>query len=216
MPGIIINDRGYDEGDFSTPERNIPEGGRFEKMTEACQSVGLQSWGYNKDEDRFSPRYLMYSIDRIMARGGSYLLNVGPRPDGIIDESSRRALARIGKWYRSLEETMEDTEVCDIALKVLPSALPPSGEYLLFKKNGKVYIHFPSGLITDSFYLSECPYLLKRVRLMNNNTYLDIKQVCPISLINKVTGIADRAMTRISGIPWELLDSEPIALELTW
>ncbi|MBR5527414.1 MAG: alpha-L-fucosidase, partial [Clostridia bacterium] len=49
QPGILINNRGYDEGDFSTPEREldeIAESGHFEKMTEACNSVGEQSWGY--------------------------------------------------------------------------------------------------------------------------------------------------------------------------
>ncbi|MBQ3080651.1 MAG: alpha-L-fucosidase, partial [Clostridia bacterium] len=57
MPGILINNRGYDEGDFATPERYVPEGNRFEKMTEACQSVGQQSWGWRADEDYYSARY---------------------------------------------------------------------------------------------------------------------------------------------------------------
>lgn len=48
QPGILINDRGYDAGDFSTPERSVPEGSRFERMTEACDSVGEQSWGLSR------------------------------------------------------------------------------------------------------------------------------------------------------------------------
>ena len=46
QPGIFINDRGWDSGDFSTPERDYTsaEGSRFTKMTEACNSVGEQSW----------------------------------------------------------------------------------------------------------------------------------------------------------------------------
>ena len=40
QPGILINDRGYDRGDFATPERNVPDGQAFEHLTEACQSVG--------------------------------------------------------------------------------------------------------------------------------------------------------------------------------
>ena len=53
QPEILINDRGWDKGDFSTPEREVPDGARFERMTEACQSVGEQAWGYRADEDYF-------------------------------------------------------------------------------------------------------------------------------------------------------------------
>ena len=88
-PMQITNVRaGYDAGDFSTPERKVPEGGRFTRRTEACQSVGVQSWGYRRDEDYFTPRYLLYSIDRTMTMGGSYLLNVGPTAEGRIPPES--------------------------------------------------------------------------------------------------------------------------------
>lgn len=36
QPGILINDRGPGKGDYSTPERHVPEGGSFTKPTEAC------------------------------------------------------------------------------------------------------------------------------------------------------------------------------------
>ena len=50
QPDILIDDRGWgDKGDFSTPERFVPDGHKFERMTEACQSVGEQSWGYCAD-----------------------------------------------------------------------------------------------------------------------------------------------------------------------
>ena len=47
QPEMIINNRGFDEGDFSTPERSESDAlndVRFTKMTEACNSVGEQSW----------------------------------------------------------------------------------------------------------------------------------------------------------------------------
>ena len=45
QPGILINDRGFDAGDFSTPEREYSQNNetRFPRMTEACNSVGEQS-----------------------------------------------------------------------------------------------------------------------------------------------------------------------------
>ena len=50
QPKAVINNRGFDDGDFATPERHVPEGRRFSRPTEACQSLGRESWGYKADE----------------------------------------------------------------------------------------------------------------------------------------------------------------------
>ena len=88
QPKAMINDRGYDEGDFGTPERDFTSDGEllvsFEKRTEACQAVGSESWGYRAEEDFYTDRHLMRSIDKYLARDANYLLNVGPAPDGTI------------------------------------------------------------------------------------------------------------------------------------
>ncbi len=71
QPGAVINNRGFDEGDFGTPERDPGKSGEersFEGLTEACQSVGIESWGYRVDEDYYTDRHLIRSIDRYLAR----------------------------------------------------------------------------------------------------------------------------------------------------
>lgn len=108
QPGILINDRGPGKGDYSTPERHVPEGGSFTKPTEACQALGRESWGYKADEDYYSCKFIMQSIDKIMAMGGNYLLNVGPKPDGTIAEENIEALKTIGAWYHSVKEAFGD------------------------------------------------------------------------------------------------------------
>ena len=100
QPGILINNRGFGPGDYATPERHVPEGGAFTRLTEACQSVGRRSWGYRKDEDYFSPGFLIRSMDRIFAMGGNYLLNVGPDATGTIPPQARQILRQVGEWYR--------------------------------------------------------------------------------------------------------------------
>lgn len=50
----------------------------------------------------------MQSIDKIMAMGGNYLLNVGPKPDGTIAEENIEALKTIGAWYHSVKESFGD------------------------------------------------------------------------------------------------------------
>jgi len=115
QPGIMINNRGFDEGDFGTPEREyknkLPENNAFAKPIEACQSVGMQSWGYRKDEDYYADRYLMKSIDSYLSGGANYLLNVGPDEKGLIPKKSKEILIKIGKWYHSVEEAYKDVEL---------------------------------------------------------------------------------------------------------
>ena len=95
QPKAIINDRGYDEGDYGTPERDSDRDGqaalrRYSRPTEACQSVGMESWGFRIDENYFTPKYLMQSMGRVLCMDGNYLLNVGPKADGTIPQGGRR------------------------------------------------------------------------------------------------------------------------------
>ncbi|MCC2685144.1 MAG: glycoside hydrolase, family 29 (alpha-L-fucosidase), partial [Paenibacillaceae bacterium] len=108
QPGLLINNRGPDQGDYSTPERQVPEGGAFTTPTEACQSLGRESWGYRANEDYYSDKFLMQSLDKILAMGGNYLLNVGPKADGTIAEENAAALRRIGLWYHKVKEAFQD------------------------------------------------------------------------------------------------------------
>ncbi len=84
QPAAVINDRGYSEGDFGTPERDYDQQLHarpvFARPTEACESVGRESWGWREDEDYFTDAYLVRSIRSVLARGGNFLLNVGPSP----------------------------------------------------------------------------------------------------------------------------------------
>ena len=68
QPKAVINNRGYDDGDFGTPERDhnpdLDQAPGFERLTEACQSVGKESWGYREGEDYYTDRHLIRSIDR--------------------------------------------------------------------------------------------------------------------------------------------------------
>ncbi|MGH2565210.1 MAG: alpha-L-fucosidase, partial [Ginsengibacter sp.] len=80
QPNAVINNRGFDEGDFGTPEREEDEDAlenkKFTRPTEACQSVDSLSWGYNKDAEYYADRYLIRSIDKFLSANANYLLNV--------------------------------------------------------------------------------------------------------------------------------------------
>lgn len=212
QPGIYINNRGWDEGDFSTPEREYDEatGKRFARMTEACNSLGVQSWGYRKGENFYSMRHIIQSIDRIMAMGGSYLLNVGPDDKGVVTEEYVERLKRVGDWYNRMGGCLECAESDDFnyAIRHL--------EYIATKKNGKTYIHFYNGIFSDSVAFVNYPSLPKSVRLMNTGAALDFKVEALPEYFDSYTGIAEKPSLHITGIPVDLLESEAIVLEIEW
>jgi len=107
QPSAVINNRGMDDGDYGTPERDITSDDSriYSRRTEANQSVGRESWCYRANEDYYSDSHLIRSIDYALARGGNYLLNVGPKPDGTLPDEAVAILKRIGVWYKSVKES---------------------------------------------------------------------------------------------------------------
>lgn len=105
QPQAVINNRGYDVGDFNTPERFNPGVPAFSLPTEVCQSVGQKAWGYSENEDYFSDKHLMFSIDYNLSKGGNFVLNVAPNELGEIPETQHDILRNIGKWFKKISDS---------------------------------------------------------------------------------------------------------------
>jgi len=155
---IRINDRGWSEGDFSTPERTVPEGGTFTRYTEACQSVGKESWGYRIDEDYFTPAFLANSMDRIFCMGGSFLLNAGPDADGVIPSAAEACIRACGRWYQAVREAYED---------VTPLAEWTNDDVAAFRRCRTVYLHTLRPLLSTGLAIPSCTTLPQNVTLLN-------------------------------------------------
>lgn len=165
QPGIMINDRGFDTGDFSTPERFVPDGKAFSSPTEACESVEKYAWGYRSHETLFSTHTMTSRIDKIMAMGGNYLLNIGPKPDGTLPENSVKKFDAIGNWYLRVREGLEQTEPC--------SELFSDREDLLVTRRGNtIYLHFPVDPECTGVSLDPIATLPERAVLLNNSQIL--------------------------------------------
>jgi alpha-L-fucosidase len=135
QPGVVINNRGFDDGDFSTPERDYEKDDHlsFDRPTEACQAVGMESWGYRKNEDYYNDRHLIRSIDKYLSRDANYLLNVGPDPLGVIPEQDRRILKNIGRWYKTVKESFEQVNQA--------SQLTSNKNVMLTQRKNTLYVH---------------------------------------------------------------------------
>ena len=210
QPSILINDRGWSMGDFSTPEREYkaPDGMRFVRMTEACNSLGEQSWGYREREDFYTKRHICTSIDRIMALGGSYLLNVGPDSRGVITPAYADRLLAVGAWYNRMEGCLESAEGDDFDYHVHKYT-----DYVATKKNGKTYLHFYDGIRSSSVALVHYPSIPKRVRLLNTGKDIPFaNERLPEYARDGRAGL----YLHIYGIPADELVSEPIVIEIEW
>lgn len=211
QPDIYINDRGWSKGDFSTPEREYLtiEDVSFPRMTEACNSVGQQSWGYRKEEDFYSIRHLTMSVDHMMSMGGSYLLGVGPSGEGEITAEYERRLRSVGNWYNRMEGCLESAEADDF------NYASEHNRCVATKKDGKTYLHFYEGLISSAVALKKYPNVPKKVRLMNTGKTLVCKEEILPEFFNGETGKGD-VYLHITGIPVDELASEPIVIEIEW
>jgi alpha-L-fucosidase len=176
QPKTVINNRGFDEGDFGTPERDYDnaaaEARSFERMTEACQSVGMESWGYKKDEDYYTDRHLISSIDRYLARDANYLLNVGPTGEGIIPKEAAAILRRIGIWKKTVDESY-------LNVQAAPGIINVPG-VMATKRDRTLYVHLNRAPQGNGVKLKPINVLPVKATLLNTGKPIDCAvNLCP-------------------------------------
>jgi alpha-L-fucosidase len=99
-PKLIINDRVHGGGgDYGTPEQKIPANGLASDW-ETCMTINGH-WGFASTDDQFkSKETLLHNLIDIASKGGNYLLNVGPTPEGEIPQPEIDALKEMGDWLK--------------------------------------------------------------------------------------------------------------------
>ncbi len=108
MQGMNRDDQAY-AGDFGTPEQEILETTSTYDW-ESCMTMN-DSWGYKKYDDNWkSAEVLIHNLIDVAAKGGNYLLNIGPTPEGLIPEPSVERLAAMGDWLDTNGEAIFATE----------------------------------------------------------------------------------------------------------
>jgi alpha-L-fucosidase len=171
QPDAVINNRGMDAGDFSTPERDWDDDvnrlAAFERPSEACQSIGTQSWGYRRNEDYYSDEHLIRSLDKVMAKGGNYLLNVGPTELGTFPHEAQRILQTIGGWYENVKEAFDGTEPA--------SELVDNPEVLLTRRDKTLYVHLTKTPVSEGLILAPLNKMPKRATLLNTGAAVEAR-----------------------------------------
>lgn len=206
QPGMVINDRGFDDGDFGTPEREYQgdqtdQLRRFSTPTEACNSVGTQSWGYREDEAYYSIPFLAAAIDGVLAKGGNYLLNVGPDAKGAIPGKAEKILRRIGAWYGKVREAFGDAEPA--------SELTANRDVLLTRRENTLYVHVPPPARADAVVLAPIDREPLNAVLLNSGQPLRVA-------VDRlpVHWQSGRSVLAIRDLPADELTCEPLVVKL--
>ncbi len=126
QPKTLVNNRIGVAGDFESPEQFLPaaipvKGHTLDfnhhdagtkpdyvpppqdfRLWETCMTIN-NTWAYNKnDRDFKSSRVLIRTLVEVASRGGNFLLNVGPTPDGAIQPEFRS-----GFRYREMDGSQQ-------------------------------------------------------------------------------------------------------------
>ena len=100
QPGLIVVNRavGGPYENYRTPEQHIPET-ELPYPWETCMTMG-ESWSYVPN-DKYKPsRELVHKLVDVVAKGGNFLLNVGPAPDGTLPPTALERMRDIGAWMQ--------------------------------------------------------------------------------------------------------------------
>lgn len=134
QPATLVNDRIGVPGDYVTPEQFIPKAIPTKdvhfsavdqnvqkelkagipkpedfQLWETCMTIN-NTWAYNMhDHDYKSAQFLIRGLVEVASRGGNFLLNVGPQPDGVIQPEFQERLRAIGDWLAVNGESIYGT-----------------------------------------------------------------------------------------------------------
>jgi alpha-L-fucosidase len=127
-----VNNRLGLPGDYGTPEQQIP-GGKQAGAFEVCMTLNGH-WGYNKDDHKWkSPKVVIQNLVDIASKGGNYLLNVGPTPEGVLPPEAVRILGEVGAWTKINGAAIYGTSASPLKLQ------PAWGR--VTEKGDKLYLH---------------------------------------------------------------------------
>jgi alpha-L-fucosidase len=133
QPDCLVNSRiGNDLGDYDTlgdqEIPRLPRPGLWE-----TPDTHNDTWAYaSYDRNWKGPREVAERLVRVVSRGGTYMLNVGPDGTGRIPEQSARILREVGQWVGAHEEAIHGAE---------PSPLGPLAWGECTRRGSRLFLH---------------------------------------------------------------------------
>lgn len=151
QPGLIVVDRAVTGPyqNYLTPEQHIPETG-LPYPWETCMTMG-NSWSFVPNDVYKPADEIIKKLVDIVSKGGNYLLNIGPGPDGELDTDAYSRLKEIGTWMKINGEAIYSTRKYSSF---------DEGEDIRFtqSKDGKTQYIFLFNFPKDTVSISKIPF----------------------------------------------------------
>lgn len=152
QPNALVSGRvGHGLGDYQTfGDMEIP----FSNIDGMWETVDVtnDSWGYAwYDKNWKSPKVILENVISTVARGGTYMLNIGPKGDGSIPEEAVFTLTTAGEWIKKYPQVVYAADPSPWDHRLSWGDITKSGNKLFLSvydwpDNGKIYL---PGLKTD-------------------------------------------------------------------
>lgn len=152
-------------GDYATPEQQI---GTFddEFAWETCMTIGEQ-WAWKPNDKLKSTKECIHTLIQTIGGDGNLLFNVGPMPDGQIEERQVERLKEMGAWVSLNQEAIYGTR---------GGPWLPTKKIASTHKGNKIYLYLleePGKRL--SLDLAE-DFKVKKVYFLQNGQALDFKR----------------------------------------
>jgi alpha-L-fucosidase len=162
MEGVSLSDKFA--GDFATPEQQI---GRYDLVTpwESCITICKQ-WAWKPNDELKSFKECIHTLVRTAGGDGNLLLNVGPMPDGRIEQRQVERLQEMGQWLKKYGKTIYNTR---------GGPIEPQSWGVTTHREKTLFVHVlqPSG---DTIELPGLTEKIKTARIFSNKKAVDFQQ----------------------------------------
>lgn len=133
---------------------------------EVCETIN-GSWGFNlQDRKHKSKKELVQYVIKAAGHGSNLLLNVGPMPNGKIQEEHKESLKEVGEWMRVNGETIYGTT---------PGPIPPSDKMASTQKGKIIFLHLLDASETEVF-LKDFNKKIKQIKFYKDKTFVNYKK----------------------------------------
>lgn len=152
--------------DFQMFEQDLPgqntAGLSFQEASalplESCVTMN-NSWGFRMTDQKYKTvKEIIHTLVGAAGRNSNLLLNVGPMPNGVIQNEFTDTLQEVGNWVKQFGHTIYGTRV---------GPLKATNWGVSTQKGNKVYLHFLKKPMLDKIFI---PDIATHSKLVNETT----------------------------------------------
>jgi alpha-L-fucosidase len=153
--------------DFQMFERELPgenisrlnfQPASGELPLETCETMN-GSWGFNSsDNSHKTVKQTIHYLIKAAGRNANFLLNIGPKPDGTIQQEFTDTLAAVGRWMQQYGETIYGTR---------SNMVKPQDWGVVTNKGKLLYVHLLNAANRKDIFLPGVKAKIKTARLFD-------------------------------------------------